>query len=239
MNTCRLMGLSTVAIFADDDKNSLHRELSHESYGLGAGGPLDTYLDGEKIVHLAKKAGANAIHPGYGFLSERACFSQLCRDHGLTFIGPGPEVIALMGDKRESKKAVEKIGLPVIPGVYGEGCSDKELALKAKELGVPLLIKAVAGGGGKGMRLVEDMADFSRALEGARREAQKSFGNSQVILEKFIQNPHHIEVQVMSDSHGGHFHLWERECSLQRRHQKIIEETPSPTLTPQVAPENM
>ena len=230
MNTCRLMGIATVAVFAEDDAQSLHRQMADEAYSLGEGGPAETYLNSEKIVEIAKRSGADAIHPGYGFLSERASFCGLCQKNGLVFIGPSPQTIALMGDKRESKKAMEKIGVPLIPGDYGQDQEASSLLAKAKEIGPPLLIKALAGGGGKGMRLVEDLSDFSLHLEQAKREAQNAFGDDQVLLEKFISHPRHIEVQVLSDGHNQHFHFWERECSLQRRHQKIVEETPSPAL---------
>ena len=231
INTCRLMDITSVSVYAEDDRESLHRELAHESYSLGAGPLSETYLNQEKIVELALKCGAQAIHPGYGFLSERAEFAELCERRGLIFIGPSPRAIALMGDKRASKLALEGMGIPLIPGHHGSG-SDRpsELLAKAKQLGTPLLIKAAAGGGGKGMRLVENLADFKQSLTLAQGEAQNAFGNSQVILEKFIPRAHHIEVQVLSDSHGQHFHFWERECSIQRRHQKIVEEGPSPTL---------
>ena len=230
MNTCRLMGIATVAVFAEDDAQSLHREMADEAYSLGGGGLGETYLNSEKIVELAKQSGADAIHPGYGFLSERARFCELCQKNGLVFIGPSSQTIALMGDKRESKKAMEKIGVPLIPGDYGQDQRPSSLLAKAKKVGTPLLIKAVAGGGGKGMRLVEDFSDFLLHLEQAKREAQKAFGDDQVLLEKFISHPRHIEVQVLSDTHDQHFHFWERECSLQRRHQKILEETPSMAL---------
>ena len=231
INTCRLMGIASVAVYAEDDRNSHHRNLAGESYSLGEGSLAETYLNQQKIVEIAQRAGAQAIHPGYGFLSERAEFAQLCERSGLIFIGPSPQVIELMGDKRACKQALEGMGIPLIAGHHGaKGEGSRELLAQAKRLGAPLLIKAAAGGGGKGMRLVEDLKDFEQLLALAQGEAQNAFGDSQVILEKFIPRAHHIEVQVLSDSHGQHFHFWERECSIQRRHQKIIEETPSPTL---------
>ena len=230
INTCRTMGIATVAVYAEDDLHSLHRKLADEAYSLGEGELSETYLNEEKIVDIARKAGAQAIHPGYGFLSERPSFPELCEKSGITFIGPSSQVIALMGNKAESKRVLEKMNIPLIPGHHGKSDDDGELEQKAKALGTPLLIKAIAGGGGKGMRLVEDLSRFREELAAARREAQNAFGDGRVLLEKFITNPRHIEVQVLSDSHGQHFHLWERECSIQRRHQKIIEETPAPAL---------
>ena len=230
INTCRLMNIFTVAVFADDDRNSLHVDMADEAYSLGDGGLDETYLNKHKMLEIAAKSKADAIHPGYGLLSERADFCKDCERKGLVFIGPSSDVIALMGDKRASKEAMEKIGVPLIPGYHGKDNDPKRLFKEAKALGTPLLIKAAAGGGGKGMRLVEELSSFSQDLAGAVREAQNAFGDDRMILEKFIQNPRHIEVQVLSDAHGGHFHFWERECSIQRRHQKIIEETPSPAL---------
>ncbi|MCY4644400.1 MAG: ATP-grasp domain-containing protein [Bacteriovoracales bacterium] len=230
MNTCRLMDIPTVGLFAEDDRHSLHLDMARETYGLGGGELHETYLNVDKILKAAESLGADAIHPGYGLLSERADFCRACGERGIVFIGPTPEAMALMGDKRASKEAMEKLGVPLIPGYHGRDNDPKQLLKEAKRLGTPLLIKASAGGGGKGMRLVEDLSTFSEHLASAMREAQNAFGDDRVILEKFITNPRHIEVQVLSDAHGGHFHFWERECSIQRRHQKIIEETPSPAL---------
>ena len=231
INTCRLMDIATVVVFAEDDRESLPVTMADEAQSLGRGTLAETYLNQKRIVELAQRTGADAIHPGYGFLSERAEFCRLCQENGLIFIGPSPEVIDLMGDKQRSKQAMEKIGVPLIPGYHEAGESDgDELLRQAKALGTPLLIKAIAGGGGKGMALVEKLADFNRQWQRACREAQNAFGDGRVLLEKWLDNPRHIEVQVLSDGHGQHFHFWERECSIQRRHQKIIEETPSPAL---------
>lgn len=230
INTCRLMGIATVAVFAEDDRQSLHREIADEAYSLGTGGLAETYLNSEKILEVAKRSAADAIHPGHGFLSERANFCELCAKNGIIFIGPPAPIISLMGDKRESKRAMEKIGVPLIPGYHGNDNDPSSLFRQARQMGTPLLIKAAAGGGGKGMRLVEDLSNFPQQLEQVKREAQNAFGDEQVLLERFIPHPRHIEVQVFSDAHGQHFHFWERECSLQRRHQKIVEETPSPAL---------
>ena len=231
INTCRLMGIATVAIFAEDDYHSLHTELADESYSLGRGSLADTYLNRQKILQIGIRSGVHAIHPGYGFLSEQADFCEDCKNSGIIFIGPPVEVIRLIGDKQESKQVLESFNIPLIPGYHGSSQKEGELLCQAQSLGVPLLIKAASGGGGKGMRLVEDLSQFSSQLAQAKREAQNAFGDSRVILEKFISRPRHIEVQVLSDNHGQHFHFWERECSIQRRHQKIIEETPSPGLT--------
>lgn len=230
INTCRLMDIKTVAIFAEDDRHSLHRKMADEAYSLGSGGLGETYLNGQKILEIAKSSEAWAIHPGYGFLSERADFCEACEEKGVVFIGPSAKVIRLMGDKKESKQTLESFSLPLIPGYHGEDQGEKQLLLRARSLGVPLLIKAASGGGGKGMQLVEDLSEFPSQLARAKREAQNAFGDPRVILETLISRPRHIEVQVLSDSHGGHFHFWERECSIQRRHQKIIEETPAPSL---------
>ena len=231
INTCRTMGIASVAVYAEDDGDCLHRQLADEAYCLGKGALSETYLNQQKLIELAQRSGAQAVHPGYGFLSERAEFAQLCEREGLIFIGPTPEIIRLMGDKAESKKALEGMGIPLIPGFHGcHRDGPEQLRAKAQELGTPLLIKAVAGGGGMGMRLVEDLADFEQLLALAQGEAQNAFGNSGVLLEKFIPRAHHVEVQVLSSAHGQHFHFGERECSIQRRHQKVIEETPSPAL---------
>ncbi len=230
VDTCREMGIKSVAIYSDDEKEYPHRFYADEAYSLGSGALKDTYLDCQKIIDIAKNAKADAIHPGYGFLSERSFFAKAVTDAGLIFIGPSVENIELMGDKKSSKEKIQELDVPSIPGYHGKDQSLKTLHTKAREIGYPVLIKASAGGGGKGMRIVSDDKDFESELEGAKREALNAFSDDTVLIEKFIVSPRHIEIQVMSDSHGGHFHLFERECSIQRRYQKIIEESPSVAL---------
>lgn len=230
VDTCRDMGIKSVAIYSEEEKEYPHRFYADEAYCLGSGALKDTYLNYEKIINLALKAKADAIHPGYGFLSERSFFAKAVTDAGLIFIGPNVENIELMGDKKTSKEKIQELDVPSIPGYHGKDQSLKTLHAKAKEIGYPVLIKASAGGGGKGMRIVANDADFETELEGAKREAMNAFSDDTVLIEKFIVSPRHIEIQVMSDSHGGHFHLFERECSIQRRYQKIIEESPSVAL---------
>jgi acetyl-CoA carboxylase biotin carboxylase subunit len=230
IRTAKALGIEVVTIYADDDRMLPHATMSTEAYCLGSGALKDTYLNQDKILDIALKSGSEAIHPGYGFLSENSGFARKVEKAGLIFIGPTPENIDLMGDKIGSKKAVEKINVPMIPGYHGSEQSEEFLSKKAKEIGFPVLIKASAGGGGKGMRIVDDASGFSEALQSAKSEALKAFSNDAVLLEKYVVNPRHIEVQVMSDQHDQHFHLFERECSIQRRYQKIIEETPAPRL---------
>lgn len=231
LNTCEKMGIETVAIYADDDKDFITNTQTTFSVSLGGGALADTYLNKEKIVEIAKEYHCDAIHPGYGFLSENTEFAALCEKNGIKFIGPKSDAILLMGDKSESKKAMEKAGIPLIPGYHGDNQDDSFLLKEAKKIGFPVLIKAAAGGGGKGMRIVQGESDFNEALEAAKREAKNAFGNDHVLVEKFIERPRHIEVQIISDQHGQHFHFFERECSIQRRHQKIIEETPAPNMS--------
>ena len=225
--TCRAMDIIPVSVFAEGEEALPHVTDIGEHYSLGSGRLADTYLKQEKLIEIALQAGADAIHPGYGFLSENAEFCQRVSEAGLIFIGPSAEVIRLMGDKIASRQCVEAIGLPVIPGYNGASQDIKILEAEAKKIGYPLLIKASAGGGGKGMRLVERGEDFRAAVAGAKGEAGNAFGNDTVYLEKYITQPRHIEIQVFSDQHDNHVHLFERECSIQRRHQKILEETPS------------
>ncbi len=228
--TCRELGIKTVTVYSESEKDLPHVYESDESYLLG-GGPLkDTYLNQELLIDICKKSGADAIHPGYGFLSENAGFARKVSAAGIKFIGPSPESMILMGDKIGSKREMEKIGIPLIPGYHGDNQDAENLFAEAKKIGYPVLIKASAGGGGKGMRIVSSDADFHDGLASAKREAMSAFGDDKVLIEKYIQNPRHIEIQVMSDTHGNHLHLFERECSIQRRHQKIIEESPAPAL---------
>lgn len=229
--TCREMGISTVGLYTDEEVNLPHSSICDESYNLGSGTLAETYLNQKLIIDTAKSLGANAIHPGYGFLSENSTFAKAVVEAGLIFIGPTPDSIELMGDKKTSKQEMEKIGAPLIPGYHGDEQGEDFLKAEAKKIGYPVLIKASAGGGGKGMRIVNSDGEFSEALASAKREAQNAFGNDVVLVEKFIQNPRHIEVQVFGDGKGNCVHLYERECSIQRRHQKIVEESPSPVLT--------
>jgi 3-methylcrotonyl-CoA carboxylase alpha subunit len=229
MRTCRRLAIRTVAVHSSIDAHALHVEQADEAYAIGGPRPADSYLRGDRIIEVAKACGAEAIHPGYGFLSENEDFARAVEAAGLVFIGPTPEAIEKMGLKDRAKAIMEKAGVPVVPGYYGDQ-DDKLLAAKAKMIGYPLLIKAVAGGGGKGMRLVSAESEFAGQLGAARREARNAFGDDAVLLERFVQGPHHIEFQVFGDTHGHYVHLFERECSIQRRHQKVLEETPSPFL---------
>ena len=231
IKTCKEMGIKTVSIYTDIEKTYPHAFCADESFCLGDGPLSDTYLNQDLLVKIAKDFGVDAIHPGYGLLSENPQFARRLAEEGITLVGPTPEAMELMGDKISSKIRMEEIGAPLIHGYHGDIQDSKFLKDEAEKIGFPVMIKATAGGGGKGMRVVHELSDFYESLEAARSEALKSFGNSDVLIEKFIQNPRHIEVQVMSDSHGNHFHFYERECSIQRRHQKIIEESPSPVLT--------
>lgn len=234
IKTARSMGIATVAIYAEDDRQSPHVKLADEAFSLGEGTLRETYLNVAKIMDIARSTGTSAIHPGYGFLSENAAFCETIEKAGLIFIGPTAEAIRLMGDKIGSKIAVEKYQVPMIPGYHGDKQDAAFLEKEAQRIGFPVLIKASAGGGGKGMRIVHQASEFVEALNGAKSEAAKAFSNDAVLLEKYVTNPRHIEVQVMSDTHGQHFHLFERECSIQRRYQKIIEETPAPGLSAEV-----
>ncbi len=230
IRTCRRLAIRTVAVHSSIDAHALHVEQADEAYLIGGPRPADSYLRGDKIIEVALACGAEAIHPGYGFLSENEDFARAVESAGLTFIGPTPEAIEKMGLKDRAKVIMEKAGVPVVPGYHGDNQDDAFLGKEAKKVGYPLLIKAVAGGGGKGMRLVTGDAEFAPQLAAARREAKNAFGEDAVLLERFVQGPHHIEFQVFGDTHGNYVHLFERECSIQRRHQKVLEETPSPFL---------
>jgi len=230
MRTCRELGIVSVAVYSDPDRHALHVRQADEAWPLPGAAPRDTYLDQEKILEAARKAGAEAIHPGYGFLSENASFSRACRERGIVFIGPGPESIEMMGEKTRARETMSRAGVPIVPGT--PPLADKDEARAAAErIGYPVLIKAAGGGGGKGMRKVERPAELPGAFEACRREALSAFGDGRVYIEKFLREPHHIEFQVLADGAGEAVHLFERECSVQRRHQKIIEETPSPLMT--------
>ena len=228
IRTARDMGIATVAVYSDADARALHVRQADEAVHIGPSPAAESYLVGEKIIAAAQQTGAQAVHPGYGFLSENADFAQAVTDAGLIWVGPKPESIRAMGLKDAAKKLMRAAGVPVTPGYEGEDQSAERLKAEADAIGYPVLIKAVAGGGGKGMRKVDAAGDFEAALESCRREAKASFGNDEVLLEKWITSPRHIEVQVFGDSHGNVVHLFERDCSLQRRHQKVIEEAPAP-----------
>jgi 3-methylcrotonyl-CoA carboxylase alpha subunit len=229
--TARRLGLRSIAVYSDADRHALHVRVCDEAHAIGPAPAIESYLVIEKIIACAKAAGADCIHPGYGFLSENAEFAQACLDAGIAFVGPPAGAIRAMGLKDRAKAIMEKAGVPVVPGYHGEMQEPKFLKQKAYEIGYPVLIKAVAGGGGKGMRRVDRHADFDAALEGAQREANASFGDRRVLIEKYVSSPRHIELQVFADAHGNAIHLGERDCSLQRRHQKVIEESPAPGMS--------
>ena len=229
--TARRMGIRTVAVFSDADAEALHVETCDEAYRLGPPPPRDSYLRGDRIIAIAKQAGAQAVHPGYGFLSENAAFAAAVAEAGLVFIGPPPAAIRAMGSKAEAKTIMGRAGVALVPGYHGADQDDAALRREADAIGYPVLIKASAGGGGKGMRVVVRGEDFVAALESARREAKSSFGDQTMLLEKYLAEPRHIEMQVFADAHGGCIHLFERDCSVQRRHQKVVEEAPAPGMT--------
>ncbi len=226
IRACHELGIRTVAVYSEVDRNAPHVRYADEAYFIGPPPARESYLVIEKLLDVAKKSGAEAVHPGYGFLAERSAFAQACYDAGLVFVGPPPEAIEAMGDKQVARAAVRAAGVPIVPGTE-PGLNDDELLEAAAEVGFPLLVKAAAGGGGKGMRPVQRAEDLPAALAGARREAEAAFGDGTVYLEKMITSARHIEIQVLADAHGNVIHLGERECSLQRRHQKLIEECPS------------
>jgi acetyl-CoA carboxylase biotin carboxylase subunit len=229
IRACREVGMQTVAVYSDADRQALHVRYADEAHHLGPAPSRDSYLRGDKIIDIAKRAGADAIHPGYGFLAERADFAEACAQADLVFIGPRASSIAAMGDKAVARATVARAGVPVVPGTEGEGAlSDDELLALAPKIGFPLLVKATAGGGGKGMREVWGLEDMPDLLNAARREAESSFGDGNVYLEKLLEGARHIEIQILADAQDNVIHLGERECSLQRRHQKLLEEAPSP-----------
>lgn len=229
IRACRELGLQTVAVYSDADRQALHVRYADEAYLLGPAPSRESYLRGDKIIDIARRSGAKAIHPGYGFLAERADFAETCQESGLVFIGPRPSAIAAMGDKATARATVSAAGVQVVPGTEGEGSlRDEELLGVAPQIGFPLLIKATAGGGGKGMREVGNLDEMPALLHSARREAEAAFGDGNVYLEKLVEGARHIEIQILADNQGNVLHLGERECSLQRRHQKLLEESPSP-----------
>ncbi|MGY4317749.1 acetyl-CoA carboxylase biotin carboxylase subunit [Bradyrhizobium sp. JR3.5] len=234
MRTARRLGYGVVAVYSDADRDALHVREADQAVRIGEALPAQSYLKIDEIIAAAKASGAGAVHPGYGFLAENEDFAQACRDAGLVFIGPSPEAILTMGNKAGAKEIMQKAGVPCVPGYQGADQSDAVMLAEAKAIGFPVMIKAVAGGGGRGMRLVADAAAFPDALRSARSEAQGAFGDPTVILERAIVDPRHIEIQVFGDRYGNAVHLGERDCSVQRRHQKLIEEAPSPAVTPEL-----
>src|SRR5271154_5993538 len=230
IRTARAMGLRSVAVYSEADRGAMHVAEADESVLLGPARARDSYLNIERVIEAARKSGAQAVHPGYGFLSENAEFAKACLDAGIIFVGPTVEMMQAMGSKSGSKQLMEKAGVPLVPGYHGEAQDDATLAGAAKKIGFPVLVKASAGGGGRGMRIVRAGGELAALVESAKREAKAAFGDDRVLIEKLVENPRHIEVQVIGDSHGNLLSLFERECTLQRRHQKVIEEAPSPTL---------
>jgi len=231
MRACKELGIRTVAVYSDADKDCLHAQFADEAIHIGAASPKESYLNSDVLIRAALSSQADAIHPGYGFLSENASFAAAVASAQLTFIGPSADSIRAMGDKAESKMLMKKAGVPTVPGHEGLE-SEADFKNAAKEIGYPILVKAAAGGGGKGMRVVNNENELRDSIESARREALNAFGDERLLIEKYLPNAHHIEFQVFGDQHAHLVHLFERECSVQRRHQKIIEETPSPLLTP-------
>ncbi|WP_369349034.1 acetyl-CoA carboxylase biotin carboxylase subunit [Stenotrophomonas sp. JAG2] len=231
--TCQRLGIATVAVYSDADRNARHVRLADEAIAIGPAPARESYLRGDAILEAARRTGAQAIHPGYGFLSENAGFAQACADAGIVFIGPSAAAIRAMGDKSAAKALMQQAGVPLTPGYHGDEQIPEFLRQQADSIGYPVLIKASAGGGGKGMRRVDDSATFTEALASCQREAQSAFGNAHVLVEKYVERPRHIEIQVFGDSHGNVVYLFERDCSVQRRHQKVLEEAPAPGMTPE------
>src|SRR5215472_4835137 len=229
--TAKRLGLRTIAVYSAADADALHVRVCDEAYPIGPAPARDSYLSIERLIEAAKATRAECIHPGYGFLSENAEFAEACVGAGVAFVGPPPAAIRAMGLKDRAKALMERAGVPVVPGYHGERQEPKFLKQKAYEIGYPVLIKAVAGGGGKGMRRVERHADFDAALAAAQREAKAAFGDTRVLIEKYVASPRHIELQIFADQQGHTIHLGERDCSLQRRHQKVIEEAPAPGMS--------
>src|SRR5213080_1904262 len=230
IRTARRMGIATVAVYSDADANALHVAMADEARRIGPPPARESYLNIAAIIEAARQSGAEAVHPGYGFLSENADFAEACAKAGLVFIGPPAAAIRAMGSKAVAKALMEAHRVPVVPGYHGEAQDAASLAAEAERIGYPVLIKASAGGGGRGMRIVTRADEFARALIGAKREAAGAFGDDRVLIERYLERPRHIEVQVFGDAHGNIVHLWERDCSIQRRHQKIVEEAPAPGL---------
>lgn len=234
IRTCRELGIRTVAVYSEADRDSLHVRLADEAFCIGPPQAADSYLNVPNILSTAELLGVDAIHPGYGFLAEDPRFAEICRDAKITFVGPPPEAIEAMGNKARAREIAQRAGIPVVPGSPGPVRDDREALHVADRLSYPLLVKASAGGGGRGMRVVHNRADLTMALHTARREAEAAFGSGEVYLEKYLDEPRHVEVQVLVDTHGNAVHLGERECSIQRRHQKLLEEAPAPGLSPRL-----
>jgi acetyl-CoA carboxylase, biotin carboxylase subunit len=234
IHACRELGIKTVAVFSEADENSLHVRFADEDVCIGPPRSADSYLNVPAIISAAEITGADAIHPGYGFLSESAYLAEVCEACHIRFIGPDPSVIKLLGDKARAKKAMKKAGVPMLPGSDGPVTGEEHALKVVKEIGFPVIVKAVAGGGGRGMRIVRTAGELSHALRTAQREAEAAFGNGDVYIEKYLESPRHIEFQIIGDHHGNVVHLGERECSIQRRHQKLIEEAPSPALSDKI-----
>ena len=234
IRACRELGIQTVAVYSEADRESLHVRFADDDVCIGPAPARESYLRIPRLIAAAEITGADAIHPGYGFLAENAEFAETCAASNITFIGPTPEQIRVMGDKAAARKAMADVGVPIIPGTPGPVEDAEEALGLAREIGFPVIIKAAAGGGGKGMRVAKDADDFSRSFQLARSEALSAFGNGEVYVEKYLARPRHIEFQIMGDKHGNTIHLGERDCSVQRRHQKLIEEAPSPIMTPEL-----
>lgn len=232
IKACREMGIASVAVYSEVDRTGLHVQTADEAVPIGAPPAVESYLNMDRIISAARSTGAQAIHPGYGFLAENADFARRCEREGIVFIGPNSDSLELVGDKIRARQTMEKAGIPIIPGMKGVAGSASEYESEARRLSYPVMIKASAGGGGKGMRIVSAEAELGPALEAGKREAKSAFGDDSVYLEKYLEEPRHVEFQVLADNHGHIVHLFERECSIQRRHQKIIEETPSQALDP-------
>src|SRR5215217_6082123 len=225
---CRELGIKTVAIYSEADENSLHVRFADEDVCIGPARSADSYLNVPAVISAAEITGADAIHPGYGFLSESAYLAEVCEACHIKFIGPDPQVIRLMGDKARARRVMKKAGVPILPGSDGPIDSEEKALKIAKEIGFPVIVKATAGGGGRGMRVVRAQGELATAVKTAQREAEAAFGVGDVYIEKYVESPRHIEFQILGDQHGSVIHLGERECSIQRRHQKLIEESPSP-----------
>ena len=237
IRACRELGIRTVAVFSEADVNAMHRRLADEAHLIGPAPASESYLNVEKLIEVAGRSGAEAVHPGYGFLSESAAFARAVEETAAVWVGPPPEAMDLVGDKVRAKELARRADVPTVPGFDGQGADESRLAEEAARVGYPVLVKASAGGGGRGMRAVARPEDFAEAVRGAKREAEAAFGEGTVFLEKLIEDPRHIEVQVIADAHGNVVHLGERECSIQRRHQKVVEEAPSPALAPELREE--
>ncbi len=234
IRACRDLGLASVAVYSECDRSARHVRMADEAFPVGPNPPSESYLRIDRMIEAARRSGADAVHPGYGFLAENETFAAACRDAGLTFIGPTPEAIGLMGSKTAARQAAIKANVPVVPGTeepLGSDVTDEKIAEIAGDIGYPIMVKAVAGGGGKGLRVVWSRAELTGAIRAARSEAGASFGDSAIYIERRLTRPRHIEVQLLGDAHGTVLPFVERECSIQRRHQKVVEETPSPAIT--------